>query len=415
MRVETFGSARNGNRDFQRLWVGQAVSQLGSSISMVGLQFTAVATLNATPRQMGLLAAAGGITILTVGLFAGALADRTRRRPILISVDVARAVVLATIPVMAWLGRLTMNHLYVFAALTGALTVMFDSAYRAYLPVVVTEDELLSSNSKLALSQSASEVAGPGLAGVLIQLFGAPLAILLDSVSFLWSAVWLASIRIREPAPMAGAEGSHVLLEIEDGLKAAWKQPILRALALRNATGAFFLGFIGGMYFLFVVRELGLGAGLVGTIISFGGAFSLAGSAAAQRLAARFGMGRAMIGAALATGLGSLLPGLAHGPVWVCVAFLAASQMFDIGWSVYGIGEATLIQSIAPPHLLGRVSAAVSLLFRGVIPIGSVVAGLLAERISLRGAMLVGGAGYLLSAGWLVRCRELRQWRHASS
>ena len=98
----------------------------------------------------------------------------------------------------------------------------------------------------------------------------------------------------------------------------------------------------------------------------------------------------------------------------MCVAFLAASQMFDIGWSVYGIGEATLIQSIAPPHLLGRVSAAVSLLFRGVIPIGSVVAGLLAERISLRGAMLVGGTGYLLSAGWLVRCRELRQWRHAS-
>ena len=407
--------SRNGNRDFVRLWVGQAVSQLGSSISMVGLQFTAVSTLNATPREMGLLAAAGGVTILTVGLFAGAMADRMRRRPILISVDLARAVVLAAIPVLAWVGRLTMNRLYLAAALTGALTVLFDSAYRAYLPALVTEDELLSANSKLALSQSASEVGGPGLAGVLIQLFGAPVAILLDSVSFLWSAGWLAAIRKREPAPKAEAGHSHVFREIAEGLKAAWAHPILRAMTLRNATGAFFLGFIGGMYFLFVVRELGLSAGLVGTIISFGGSFSLAGSAAAQKIAARFGLGRAMIGAALATGVGSLLPGLAHGPVWVCVAFLAASQMFDIGWSVYGIGEATLIQTIAPPELLGRVSAAVSLLFRGVIPIGSVVAGLLAERISLRGAMLVGGAGYLLSAGWLVRCGQLREWRQPSA
>ncbi len=398
------------NREFLRLWVGQAVSQVGNSISGVALQFVAVSTLNATPAEMGLLAAANGLSVLLFGLFAGAFADRVRRRPILIGVDLGRALVLATIPLGAMYGRLTMGHLYAVAAVIGALTVLFDSAYPAYIPSIVDEPDLLEANAKLALSQSVSEVAGPGVAGVLVRVAGAPVAVLLDAVSFVWSAMWLGAIRKREPEPAARDADSHVFEEIREGLQTAWHHPILRALALKNATGAFFLGFIGGLYFLFAVRELKLDPGVIGAIISFGGVFSVAGSAGAQRLAGKFGLGRSMIVAALGSGIGCLLIGLARGPVVVCAGFLCASQMFDIAWPVYGIGQTTLIQSVTPPEFMGRVNSAINLLFRGIVPLGSVVAGYLAEITGLRGAMLAGGAGYLLSAFWLVRCKELRDW-----
>jgi Na+/melibiose symporter-like transporter len=400
------------NSDFRKLWAGQAVSQLGSAISAVALQFSAVVTLGATAEQVATLSAAGGFSILLFGLFAGAMADRVRRRSLMIAADLARAVALGTIPVAAWTGHLSMAYLYGVAAVTGALTVLFDSAYRAYLPTLVESDHLLDANAKLALSQSASEVGGPGVAGVLVRVSGAPTAILLDALSFLWSALCLGAVRKREESPIRTDPDTadSVWHEIGEGLSTAWHHPILRALALRNATGGYFLGFIGGLYFIFAIRELRLDTAVVGAIISFGGAFSLVGSATAQRFGNRFGLGRAMVGAAVASGIGSMLPGLAYGPVWVCAGFLCASQMFDVAWPVYGIAEATLIQSVTPNHLTGRVSSAIQLLFRGIFPLGSLTAGVLAEHIGLRGAMLAGAAGYLLSAGWLAGCRELRNW-----
>jgi len=360
---------------------------------------------------MGLLSAAGGIGMLIFGLFAGAWADRFRRRPLMIGADLGRAAVLATIPWAAMRGHLSMVWLYTAAAAAGALTVLFDAAYRAHLPQLVSEDQLLEANAKLALSQSVAEVGGPGAAGLLIRLLGAPRAILADSLSFLWSAGCLLMIQKPESRPSPDSAKEDVRAEITEGLRTAWQHPALRAIALRNGTGAFFLGAVGGLYFVFGVRELGLDSAWIGGIISFGGAFSVLGSAAAERLAGRVGLGRAMIAGAVATGVGSLIPGLAHGPKLLCAAFLCASQLFDLGWPVYGIGEATLIQSVTPNHLTGRVSASMQLLFRGVVPLGALAAGVLAERLGLRAAMLTGGIGYLLSAGWLAGCRELRNWR----
>jgi len=397
--------------DFLKLWAGQTISQIGSAITSMGLPLMAVLVLGASPLQMGVLASAGAAPVLVFGLFAGACADRLRRRPILIATDLTRAAVLGTIPLAAYLHRLTMAHLYAVATVSAILTVLFDVSYQAYLPSLVDREDLIEGNSKLALSQSIAEVAGPGLTGVLVQLITAPMAIFYDAVSFVASAVSLWLIRRPDPLPER-TEEPHIGREISAGLGAVWRDPLLRAMAGRTVTGAFFLGFGGSTYFLFATRELGLSAAILGAIISVGGASNLAGAVLAERLVNRLGLGPTMIGAALTGALAQLVVPLARGSVAVCSAFLLAAQLFDAAWPVYSINQISLRQAIVPNHLLGRVNSVSHLMFYGLLPLGALAGGAIAQTLGLRVTMLMGATGYLLSTLWLVwsplrRLREL--------
>jgi predicted MFS family arabinose efflux permease len=387
--------------DFLKLWAGQAVSQMGSWITLVGLPMTAALLLKASPLQMGILSGAGAAAILLFGLFAGVWADRLRRRPILIWADLGRAAVLGTVPFAAAAGRLTMSHLYVVAAASAVLTVFFDVSYRTYLPSLVSPENLLEGNSKLTLSESIAGVVGPGLTGVLIQALTAPIAILFDAASFVCSALSVWLIRTPEPRPKPSG-APHIGREIVEGLRASWHEPILRTLLLRSATAAIFGGFGSSLYILFAVRELRIDAVMLGAVIAVGGCSGVFGALAAERLVRRFGFGRTLIGAALVPGIAALLPPLARGPVPVCAAVLAVAQMGDMAWSIYEINELTLRQAVAPSHVLGRVNSAAHLMFRGVLPVGALAGGALAEAIGLRGAMFVGAAGFLLSTLWLI-------------
>lgn len=387
--------------DFLKLWAGQSVSQVGSWITLVGLPLTAATLLNASPLQMGILSGAGAAAILLFGLFAGAWADRLRRRPILIWADLGRAAVLGTVPFAAAAGRLTMSHLYVVAGASAILTVFFDVSYRTYLPSLVSPENLLEGNSKLTLSESIAGVVGPGLTGVLIQALTAPIAILFDAASFVCSALSVWLIRTSEPRPKSSG-APHIGREIMEGLRASWHEPILRTLLLRSATAAIFLGFGSSLYILFAVRELRLDAVLLGAVISVGGFSGVFGALAAERLVRRFGYGRTLIGAALLPGVAALLPPLAHGPAASCAVILAVAQLGDMAWSIYEINEVTLRQAIAPSHVLGRVNSAAHLTFRGVLPAGALAGGALAELIGLRAAMFVGAGGFLLSTLWLI-------------
>lgn len=374
---------------------------MGSTITDSGLPYTAILVLGASPFQMGLLSGAGAAVILVFGLFAGAWADRLRRRPILIFADLGRAAVLGTVPLAAALGRLSMGHLYLVAAASSLFNLLFEVSYQAYLPTLVDRENIVECNSKLALAESIAQVTGPGLTGILVGWITAPKAILFDAVSFLVSASSLSLIRKPEPQPDRRPQ-PHLLGEIAEGLRASWRDPILQALAKRTATASFFLGFAAALYFLFAMRELGLSAALLGTIISVGGATSLAGAFAAERLVRRFGFGRTFIGAAAVTGVTALLPPLAHGPVAVCAIFLGTAQLFDMAWPVYNISELSLRQAVTPNHLLGRVNSAMHLLFRGVLPVGALAGGMIAEVIGMRITMFAGALGFLLSTLWLV-------------
>ncbi len=388
------------NRDFLKLWGGQAISKIGSAITSVGIPLTAAYVLNASPLQMGILAASSGAGIFVFGLFAGVWADRLRRRPILIAADLARAALLATIPLAAALHRLNMTHLYTVGALAGILTVIFDVSYQAYLPSLVNVENIVEANSKLALTESLADITGPSLTGLLVQLITAPVAILLDALSFVCSAISLWLIRRPEPRPKP-SPSPHIGREITEGLAASWRNPVLRALLHRAATGPFFLGFIGGLYFLFA-RELHLGVVLLGIIVSVGGVSSLLGALLAEPLLRRWGPGRTLIGAAWMTVFSMLLVPLAHGSEALAAAFLIASQLGDMAWPVYSINETSLRQAITPAHLIGRVSSAGHLLFHGGLTLGMLAGGALAQTIGIRRTMLIGSFGYLLSTLWLA-------------
>ena len=388
------------HRDFLKLWAGQAISQTGSRISREGIPLTAVLLLGATPLQMGYLSGASAGAVLLFGLLAGAWSDRLRRRPVMIAADLARAGLLATIPLAALAGRLTLHHLYAVAALTGILTVWFDAGYQAYLPALLDREDLVEGNGKLAMSDSAAEIVGPGLTGILVQWLTAPMAIALDAASFVVSAASLAWIGHREP-PKARVAGGNIAAEIAEGLRVSWTNPVLRALLLRTATASFFLGFIASLYMVFAIRELRLTPALLGLVISVGGFSSLLGAWVNDRLVRRFGIANTFLVAAIATGFTAVLPPLAGGPV-----LLAAGQVFDMSWSVYNINEISIRQSAAPEAVLGRVNSAMHLLYAGLLPLGSLAGGALAQYAGMRVSMLTGAAGVMVSTLWLANIKR---------
>lgn len=403
MATATAGSPHSlwHHPDFLKLWTGQAISQIGSRISREGLPYTAALVLNASPFQMGLLSGIGAGGVWLFGLFAGAWVDRLRRRPVMIATDLGRAIVLATVPLAAWMGWLSIHHLYFVAAATGILTLLFDVAYQAYLPSLVEREHILEGNSRLALTESIAEIAGTGGTGVLVQVLTAPFAILLDAISFVCSAVSVWLIRKPEPAPIAHPN-PDILREISAGLRACWQDPILRALAGRTATAAFFWGVPSSLYLVFAIRDLKLSPAMLGAVIATGGVSSLVGALVAEPLVKRLGFGRTFIASATVTALAGLLVPMAHGPAWMACAYLVASQLGDISWATYNINEVTLRQAIAPAHLLGRVNSAMHLLFRGLLPFGALAGGALAEALGVRTALLIGAIGATLSVLWLV-------------
>src|SRR5579859_3027618 len=268
--------------DFVKVWVGHTISNFGSGITGIALPLTAVLVLSASPAQMGLLSALSSISFVLFGLVAGVWVDRLRRRPILIATDLGRAMLLGSLPVAAWFGILQLPQVYVVAALTGVLSVFFNVADGAYLPSLIPQEKLVEANSKLGTSDALAEIGGPGIAGSLVQLFGAPMAIGFDALSFLLSALSIGRIRTAEAEPLQVRERRSVWRESIEGLGVIRKNAVLRALAISAALFNFFGNFIGTLYVLYVVREVGGSPLIVGLLVAAGGVSALVGTVVAQ-------------------------------------------------------------------------------------------------------------------------------------
>jgi predicted MFS family arabinose efflux permease len=388
--------------DFLKLWTGQTISELGSRITRDGVPMAAVLVLGGSPAQMGFLTAVGAGSVLLFGLVAGVWADRIRRRPILIAADLARAALLATIPIAAFAQRLSMAQLYVVIALAGFCSVFFDVAYQSYLPSLVDRSDLLEGNSKLALSSSIAEIAGPGLTGVLVQLITAPIAILFDALSFVFSAVsvWL----IRKPEPDHEAVLAHDWKqETAAGLRFVFAHPLLRPLACFSMTAFFSFGFLGPLYVLFALRELGLPPAALGAVIAVGGAGSFLGASLASRIASRFGLGRTLVGSIVILVFANALIPLAHGSITMALSFLIVQQLAgDSAVTVFNVNALSLRQTVAPDRVLGRVNAAMQLLTLGIYPLGALFCGLVAQAVGLRATLGLAVAGLAISSLWLI-------------
>ena len=392
------------NSALVRVWSAATISIFGSLITRMALPFVAILVLDATAFEVALVRSIDLLAALLFGLVVGAWVDRLRRRPVMVWADLGRAVLLVTIPIAAVGGWLTLAQVLLVSFTVAILSTFFDAADNAYLPSIVQRDELVRANGALAASGSAAEFTAFGISGFLVQLLSAPIAIFLDAISFIVSALLLGSIRRSEPPPPPKADREPVLEEIREGLAIIANDPIIRAFTLASMAMATLWGVFGAIWILFAVDELGLGAAPIGIIAGFGGLSSLIGATFAERVTRRFGVGRAAIGSMLLASVGFALIPLAPATMPILAfAFLVGQQLIGDGAvTVYDIAETSVRQARVHDRALGRVAATVQVGSVGAQLAAALAAGLLAEVIGLRATAFLAPLGTLVAAAILV-------------
>jgi MFS family permease len=388
------------NRDFLLFWGGETVSLLGTQLTLLALPLTAVLLLGATPAQMGLLTVAEFAPFILFTLFAGVWLDRVRRRPMLVASNLARGVLVASVPLAAFMGWLSVEYLYVVLFLTGAMAVIFELAYQSFLPTLLRREELVEGNSKLFASASATEVGGPGIAGVLIALLSAPFVLLIDAVSFLLAGAALWRVRTVELAPTPKRERTSIRRDIALRLRATFGNPLLRAFAAEATAYNFFNQVFITLFVLFATRQLGFGPELLGLIFAGGSLGALAGAMLARPVAKRLGLGRTILTGAMISCFSPLLIPLS------ALAGSFALPMLLLGFFTTGFGISltnvhvfSIRQSLMPESMRGRMIASYRFITWGAIPVGAALSGLMAEWIGLWPTMLGGALG--LTTAWL--------------
>lgn len=385
------------HRDFLKLWSGETISQFGTQISLLAIPFVALTTLDATPFEYGLLGTIEFLPFILFALPAGAWVDRLRRRPVLIAGDLGRAISLASIPIAYELGVLTIWQLFAVGFANGILTVFFDVAYQSYLPSLVDRDQIVDGNSKLEISRSAAQIAGPGISGVIIGVLTAPVAIILDTASFLVSALAVFGIRKSEPTPDRhvdehGRRRGSIRQEVTDGLRYVLGHRYLRSIAAATGWSNLFSSILFIAYLPYMIRELGLSAEVVGLVLGLGNVGTLVGALTAMRVGRAIGVGRAIIVALIAAGPSALL--IAVAPRETAVPFLvAAGFLLGYGGMVYNINQVSFRQAITPTGMQGRMNATMRFIVWGTIPVGTIAGGALGSIVGLSTTIWIGAIG----------------------
>ena len=398
-----FASPLWRNQAFVRVWSAATISIFGSLVTRIALPLAAILVLGSGALEVAILRSLDLVATLILGLVAGAWVDRLRRRPVLIWADLGRAALLGSIPVAFALGVLTFWQLLIVSGLAAILTTFFDSADNAYLPTIVERDRLVEANSALAASGSAAEFMAFGISGFLVQALTAPIAIAVDAVSFLVSAVLLGSIRRAEAPPPPAADREPVFSEIRDGLRLVIHDPVLRAFAGAQMALAGLWGIFGATFFLFVLDELHLSPAVLGLVAGVGGFSSFIGAVIATRATRRWGIGRVAIVAMLMAAAGNaFIPLAPSGLPVIAIACLVMQQLVaDSAVTVYDVTEVSVRQTLVDDRALGRVTSTFH--FAAVVAqlAATLAAGLLAEVIGLRATAWLAPLGGLIGAAIL--------------
>lgn len=398
------------DRDFVRLWGAATVSTFGTLISATALPFAAILVLEASPGELAVLRAAELAPGFVVGLVAGAWVDRLRRRPILIVTDLASASLLVSVAGAALFGVLTLWQLAAVGAGLSVLGTFFDAAYRSYLPSLVDDAELVEGNSKLTAAAAVAEASAFGVGGWLVQALSAPVAILVDAVSYAGSAALIWRIGAAEPTPRGRGGRSGIAAEIGEGLRWIAAVPVLRALAGAKIALNLAYGLGGTVYLLFVNQELGFGPAVLGLMFAVGGVASFVAAVAAGRLG-KVPIGPLVVGALALVGLGQGLTPLATGTGLAAVGLLVGQQLVaDAAATVFDISSVSLRQAITPGGLLGRVNASVRMLGVGATLVGAGLGAVIGERVGLRQALFAQAGVFVVGAAllWRSPLREVR-------
>ena len=405
--------------DFMRLWAAQTFSAYGSRITRTALPFIAVAMLDQDEVMVSVLTVLQLAPGLLVGLLAGGFIDRNRKRPILIAADVVRAVVVGSLTI-AWLfGVLSMAHVIVVGCLVGAASALFQITDNAYLPNLVPREQLAEGNAKLESTEAIAEISGPASAGLLIAALGAPLAVVIDAASYLWSALMLGRIRAVEEPPTAAMSASMTARQrghdLRVGLRAVFGHPLVRPIVISHMVWSISGGFFMTLYTLWCLRELELSATMFGVIVAMGGVGALGGAMISRPLARALGLGKMLLTTSILSLACALLIPLAGSPLtggstMVMLLFLAAHQLLSDGFACAFIVQAvTLRQTVVPKHVQGRANAAIHVFASGLLPAGALVAGVIAEVAGTELAVWVGVLIGLAAPLFLLPLRHLKE------
>lgn len=383
------------HHDFRLLWLGETISKTGSAVTTVALPLVAVVTLSANPFSIGLLEAAAWLPWLLFSLPAGAWVDGWPRRPVMQVTNLVSLVLLASVPVAAWLDILSMTQLLIVAFGVGIAKVFFRPAFQAYLPSLVTAADLREGNAKLHGSYSVADVAGPGLAGLLAQAFGAVNALLVDAASFLVSTLCLARIRTHERLPEHRRDNHGLFRRIRDGLHYVAHEAHLRALTLFAACSNLIIVATQVLLIVFLVRVVGVRPGGVGVLMASMGVGGVIGAFATKRISERFGTARGLLLSELAAVPFGLLVPLTR-PGAGLALFAAGNLVLSAGIVAGNVIASAFRQSYCPADMMGRVSAVTACLIYGSMPLGAVIGGSLGTSVGIRPALwILAGALFL--------------------
>lgn len=383
--------------DFLKFWAGQSISLVGSQFTLLALPLLAVLTLHANALEMGLLGAAQWLPSLLLGLLAGVWVDRTRRRPMLVSSQLLSLVALASLPLAAWLGVLSIGQVYVASFLAGVASVFYRVAQQAFIPTLAGRENLVEANSKYQTSLTFAQLVGPGAAGAVVQAFGAAAAIAIDAISFLVGALTAAWIRTPEPPPPRPVD-RRVLAEALEGVSVTWRDLRLRSILVAILVANLFGGVGQAVFALLFVGRLGVTPAQLGVVFASASLASLAGAQLAPRLSGRVGVGNLMALAAILFSVAWTVPlaaAFAPRPL-VFPTLVAGFLMVGLGLMAYNVNQQAIRMAVVPDHLLGRTSAAVIVIVAVGQVAGPLLGGLIGQTLGLRWAYAVATLGNLL-------------------
>ncbi len=385
------------NRDFTIFWAGETISLFGSQVTLLAAPLTAVLALNASPEQLGLLRFLENAPYLVFPLLFGAWVDRHRRRPLMLLANAARAILLGLIPLLAFLQVLSLLPLAILACAAGICTVLFDVCWLAFVPALVSKDHLIEANSKLTISSAVAEVGGPGLAGALVQLLTAPIALLADSLSYVISVISLLLIRQSEPAPQRQQQ-ARLFQAIGEGMRFVFGNIYLRIMMIEAGGWNFCFTLLETIFLIYTVRQLGFSPGLLGAVYAVGAVGGLLGAVIASPLARRFRLGIVLCGTFT---LGSLpwilIPATTGSQTFVAAVFIVVFFLVRTALGIWQVLTTSLRQAITPNQLLGRTTASLRMVSYGMGTLGPLIAGMLGAVIGLRAGLWVAGLGFVLT------------------
>lgn len=390
------------DRAFRRFWAASTVSVFGDQVSALAIPLIAVIALHASPAQLGVLTSLAWLPHLLFSLPAGVWVDRRPvRRRVMIAADWLRAGALATIPLAWWLDALTIWQLLGVAFAVGGLTVFFDLSNAAYFVGLVPREQYIEANGRLSQSRSVAYIAGPSTAGVLVQVLTAPVAVVADALSFVFSALMLQRTPVAEPPSASREESART--QLAEGFRFLRHHAVLRAGVACTSTINFFNFFLLAIFVLFANRTLGLSAATIGLVLGVGAVGALVGAFVAPRIGRLVGIGRAVvIGAVLFPAPLALFP-LAHGPKWVEASMLLVGEFLaSIGVMVFDVNQNSLIAMLIPNRMRSRVAGVMRFFNYGVRPVGALLGGVLGGWIGLRTTMWISVVGSLVGVLFLL-------------